>query len=59
MSARARIVGLDIARSLVIIGMIILHMANLVWSAKVVLSGLPASGFAIIAGSTMMILARD
>lgn len=59
MSARARIVGLDIARSLAIIGMIILHMANLVWSAKVVLSGLPAAGFAIIAGTTMMILARD
>ena len=39
--------------------MIILHMANLVWSAKVVLSGLPAAGFAIIAGTTMMILARD
>ena len=59
MSARARIVGLDIARSLAIIGMIILHMANLVWSTKVVLSGLPAAGFAIIAGTTMMILARD
>lgn len=59
MSARARIVGLDIARSLAIIGMIILHMANLVWSTKVVLSGLPAAGFVIIAGTTMMILARD
>ena len=59
MSAHARIVGLDIARSLAIIGMIILHMANLVWGVKVVLSGLPAAGFAIIAGATMMILARD
>lgn len=39
--------------------MIILHMANLVWGVKVVLSGLPAAGFAIIAGATMMILARD
>ena len=59
MSAHARIVGLDIARSLAIIGMIVLHMANLVWSTKVVLSGLPAAGFVIIAGTTMMILARD
>ena len=59
MSARARIVGLYIARSLAIIGMIVLHMANLLWSTKVVLSGLPAAGFAIIAGVTMMILARD
>mgnify|MGYP002722683156 CR=1 FL=1 len=59
MSAHARIVGLDIARSVAIIGMIILHMANLVWGVKVVLSGLPAAGFAIIAGATMMILARD
>lgn len=59
MSANARIAGLDIARSLAIIGMIILHMANLVWGTKVVLSGLPAAGFSIIAGTTMMILSRD
>nr|WP_148257603.1 DUF418 domain-containing protein [Corynebacterium resistens] len=54
----SRILGLDIARSLAIIGMIILHMASLVWHTKVILSGLPAALFAVIAGVTMMIIAR-
>ena len=59
MNKPTRIVGLDIARSLAIIGMIIVHMASLLWSTKVVLSGLPSSLFAIIAGSTMMIIGRN
>lgn len=59
MSSPTRIVGLDIARSLAIIGMIIVHMASLVWSTKVILSGLPAAFFAVIAGITLMIIGRD
>ena len=59
MNKPPRIVGLDIARSLAIIGMIIAHMASLLWSTKVVLSGLPSSLFAIIAGATMMIIGRN
>ena len=59
MNKPSRIVGLDIARSLAIIGMIIVHMASLLWSTKVVLSGLPSSLFAIIAGATMMIIGRN
>ena len=59
MSKPSRIVGLDVARSLAIIGMIVIHMASLLWSTKVILSGLPASLFAIIAGATMMIIGRN
>ena len=59
MSASSRIVGLDIARSLAIIGMIVLHMASLVWHTKVILNGLPAALFAILAGITLMIIARN
>lgn len=59
MNKPTRIVGLDIARSLAIIGMIIVHMASLLWSTKVVLSGLSSSLFAIIAGATMMIIGRN
>lgn len=59
MSKPSRIVGLDVARSLAIIGMIVIHMASLLWSTKVILSGLPASLFAVIAGVTMMIIGRN
>ena len=59
MSASSRIVGLDIARSLAIIGMVVLHMASLVWHTKVILNGLPAALFAILAGVTLMIIARS
>ena len=59
MSTSSRIVGLDLARSLAIIGMIILHMASLVWSTKVILSGLPAALFAIVAGVTMMLIGKN
>ena len=59
MSASSRIVGLDIARSLAIIGMVVLHMASLVWHTKVILNGLPAALFAILAGVTLMIIARN
>ena len=59
MSASSRIVGLDIARSLAIIGMVVLHMASLVWHTKVILNGLPAALFAILAGITLMIIARN
>lgn len=59
MSASSRIVGLDIARSLAIIGMVVLHMASLVWHTKVILNGLPAALFAIFAGITLVIIARD
>ena len=58
-STPSRIVGLDIARSLAIIGMIIIHMASLLWSTKVILSGLPSSLFAVIAGITLMIIGRN
>ena len=43
MKTPSRIIGLDIARSLAIIGMIVLHMASLVWDTKVILNGLPAA----------------
>ena len=59
MSASSRIVGLDIASSLAIIGMVVLHMASLVWHTKVILNGLPAALFAILAGITLMIIARN
>ncbi|MCZ9307381.1 DUF418 domain-containing protein [Corynebacterium sp. c8Ua_181] len=58
MKTTSRIIGLDIARSLAIIGMIVLHMASLVWHTKVILNGLPAALFAILAGVTLMIIAR-
>lgn len=59
MPSPTRIVGLDVARSLAIIGMIIIHMASLTWSTKVIISGLPAAFFAVIAGITFMIIGRD
>ena len=59
MKTPSRIIGLDIARSLAIIGMIVVHMASLVWHTKVILNGLPAALFAILAGITLMIIARD
>ena len=59
MKTPSRIIGLDIARALAIIGMIVLHMASLVWHTKVILNGLPAALFAILAGITLMIIARD
>ena len=59
MLAPSRIVGLDIARSLAIIGMIVLHMASLVWHTKVTLNGLPAALFAVLAGVTLMLISRD
>ena len=59
MKTSSRIIGLDIARSLAIIGMIVLHMVSLVWHTKVILNGLPAALFAILAGITLMIIARD
>ena len=59
MKTSSRIIGLDIARSLAIIGMIVLHMASLVWHTKVILNGLPAALFAILAGITLMIISRD
>ena len=59
MLAPSRIVGLDIARSLAIIGMIVLHMASLVWHTKVILNGLPAALFAVLAGVTLMLISRD
>lgn len=59
MSSQTRIVGLDVARSLAIIGMIIVHMASLSWRTKVIISGLPAAFFAVIAGITFMILGRN
>lgn len=53
---RPRILGLDIARGLAILGMIYLHLGHPLWQAKVVLSGLPAALFAVIAGVTMMLI---
>lgn len=53
---RQRILGLDIARGVAIIGMIYLHLGHPLWQAKVVLSGLPAALFAVIAGVTMMLI---
>lgn len=51
-----RILGLDIARGLAILGMIYLHLGHPLWQAKVILSGLPAALFAVIAGVTMMLI---
>lgn len=59
MPAFSRILGLDIARSFAIIGMIVIHMASLVWYNKVILNGLSAALFAIFAGITLMIIGRD
>lgn len=53
---RQRILGLDIARGGAIIGMVYLHLGHPLWQAKVVLSGLPAALFAVIAGVTMMLI---
>lgn len=55
-SKRPRILGLDIARGLAILGMIYLHLGHPLWQAKVILSGLPAALFAVIAGVTMMLI---
>lgn len=51
-----RILGLDIARGLAILGMIYLHLGHPLWQTKVILSGLPAALFAVIAGVTMMLI---
>lgn len=53
---RQRILGLDIARGLAILGMIYLHLGHPLWQTKVILSGLPAALFAVIAGVTMMLI---
>lgn len=53
---RPRILGLDIARGLAILGMIYLHLGHPLWQTKVILSGLPAAQFAVIAGVTMMLI---
>lgn len=53
---RPRILGLDIARGLAILGMIYLHLGHPLWQTKVILSGLPAALFAVIAGVTMMLI---
>ncbi|VEH80685.1 membrane protein [Corynebacterium kutscheri] len=55
----SRIVGLDIARALAIIGMIVVHLGSLVWSTKITLLGVPSAMFAVIAGITMMIIGRN
>lgn len=55
-SKRPRILGLDIARGLAIVGMIYLHLGHPLWQTKVILSGLPAALFAVIAGVTMMLI---
>lgn len=55
-SKRPRILGLDIARGLAILGMIYLHLGHPLWQTKVILSGLPAALFAVIAGVTMMLI---
>lgn len=51
--------GLDVARGLAIIGMIIVHMASLLWSTKVVINGVPSALFAVIAGTTLMVIGRN
>lgn len=53
---RPRILGLDIARGLAILGMTYLHLGHPLWQTKVILSGLPAALFAVIAGVTMMLI---
>lgn len=55
----SRIIGLDAARTVAIIGMIIAHMASLVWTTKIILTGIPAAMFAVIAGTTMMLIGRN
>lgn len=57
-SHASRIIGLDMARALAIVGMIVVHMASLLWSTKLVLNGIPAALFAVIAGATLMIIGR-
>lgn len=42
-SHASRIIGLDTARALAIVGMIVVHMASLLWSTKLVLNGIPAA----------------
>ncbi|WP_288832158.1 DUF418 domain-containing protein [uncultured Corynebacterium sp.] len=59
MSSPSRIVGLDVARGLAIIGMIIVHMASLLWSTKVIINGVPSALFAVIAGTTLMVIGRN
>lgn len=59
MSTPSRIVGLDVARGLAIIGMIIVHMASLLWSTKVIMNGVPSALFAVIAGTTLMVIGRN
>lgn len=55
----SRIAGIDVTRAVAIIGMIVIHMANLVWYSKLMLSGLPSAMFAIVAGLTMMIIGQN
>lgn len=56
-STSARIVGLDLARALAIMGMIVLHLAFVPWIPKTILAGIPAALFAVIAGFSMMLIA--
>lgn len=37
------IIRLDMTRALAIVGMIVVHMASLLWSTKLVLNGIPAA----------------
>lgn len=53
-----RIAGLDLARALAIIGMIVTHLAYLPWYGEVGLSGLPSTLFAVISGFSTMLAAQ-
>lgn len=53
---QSRIIGVDVVRAIAIMGMIVAHMASLLWTTKVIISGIPAALFAIIAGTTLMLV---
>lgn len=56
METKNRIIGLDLARAVAIIGMIITHVAELTWVGKTLSSGIASSLFAVVAGMTMVVI---
>ncbi|ARU46849.1 DUF418 domain-containing protein [Corynebacterium silvaticum] len=58
METKNRIIGLDLARAIAIIGMIVTHTAELSWVGKILSSGIASSLFAVVAGITMVIISE-
>lgn len=58
-AANTRIVGLDVARAIALLGMFVAHLAMPTNQLKEVFTGFPAALFAVLAGVSLGILSRE